>query len=201
MIELINTKKKTCLFEHLLEEECVQVDTETMGFDPHTCELLSLQLGTADGERQYVIDCKEVNISEVPLIKEILENVPSIYHNAKFDLRFLYHHGIFPREVMDTFLNECVLTTGLSHRGLGLDVVAFKYCDAVMTKDIRGSIHREGLSPRVIRYAADDVKFLKGIYDSQMERAKELDLERTHSMYLLLHIQSIVDSSWIQKDG
>jgi len=182
MIELINTKKNTFLFEHLLEEECVQVDTETTGFDPHTCELLSLQLGTADGERQYVIDCREVDISDVPLIKEILESVPSIYHNAKFDLRFLYHHGIFPRKVMDTFLNECVLTTGLSQRGLGLDVVAFKYCDAVMTKDIRGNIHREGLTPRVIRYAADDVKFLKAIYDSQMERAKELDLERTISL-------------------
>ena len=79
MIELINTKKNCNLFKHLLEEECVQVDTETMGFDPHTCELLSLQLGTADGECQYVIDCKEVNISEVPLIKEILRVfLPSI---------------------------------------------------------------------------------------------------------------------------
>lgn len=182
MIELIQNQKTTSLFKHLLEEECVQVDTETTGFDPHTCELLSLQLGTADGECQYVIDAREVDISKVPLIKEILETVPSIYHNAKFDLRFLYHNGIFPREVMDTFLNECVLTTGLSQRALGLDAVAFKYCDAVMTKDIRGSIHREGLSPRVIRYAADDVKFLKGIYDSQMELIKKHSLERTISL-------------------
>lgn len=182
MIELIQNQNTTDLFKHLLEEECVQVDTETTGFDPHTCELLSLQLGTADGECQYVIDAREVDISKVPLIKEILETVPSIYHNAKFDLRFLYHNGIFPREVMDTFLNECVLTTGLSQRALGLDAVAFKYCDAVMTKDIRGSIHREGLSPRVIRYAADDVKFLKGIYDSQMELIKKHSLERTISL-------------------
>jgi len=182
MIELIQNQKSSSLFKHLLEEECVQVDTETTGFDPHTCELLSLQLGTADGECQYVIDAREVDISKVPLIKEILETVPSIYHNAKFDLRFLYHNGIFPREVMDTFLNECVLTTGLSQRALGLDAVAFKYCDAVMTKDIRGNIHREGLSPRVIRYAADDVKFLKGIYDSQMELIKKHSLERTISL-------------------
>jgi len=182
MIELIQNQKTTSLFKHLLEEECVQVDTETTGFDPHTCELLSLQLGTADGECQYVIDAREVDISKVPLIKEILETVPSIYHNAKFDLRFLYHNGIFPREVMDTFLNECVLTTGLSQRALGLDAVAFKYCDAVMTKDIRGNIHREGLSPRVIRYAADDVKFLKGIYDSQMELIEKHSLERTISL-------------------
>ena len=182
MIELIQNQKSSSLFKHLLEEECVQVDTETTGFDPHTCELLSLQLGTADGECQYVIDAREVDISKVPLIKEILETVPSIYHNAKFDLRFLYHNGIFPREVMDTFLNECVLTTGLSQRALGLDAVAFKYCDAVMTKDIRGNIHREGLSPRVIRYAADDVKFLKGIYDSQMELIEKHSLERTISL-------------------
>lgn len=182
MIKLIKEKEQTSILKRFLSEECVQVDTETTGFDPYTCDLLSLQFGTPNGEDQYVIDCKEVNISEVPLIKEILETVPSIYHNAKFDLKYLYHQGIFPREVMDTFLNECILTTGLSQRGLGLDVVAFKYCDAVLTKDVRGSIHREGLSPRVIRYAADDVKFLKAIYDCQMEEAKKHGLERTISL-------------------
>lgn len=182
MIKLIKEKEQTSLFKGLLQDECVQVDTETTGFDPHTCELLSLQLGTSDGTCQYVIDAKEVNISEVPLIKEILETVPSIYHNAKFDLGFLHKQGIYPKEVMDTFLNECIITTGLSQRALGLDAVAFKYCDAVMTKDIRGSIHREGLTPRVVRYAADDVKFLKGIYDSQIEKVKELGLENTISL-------------------
>ena len=182
MIKLIKEKEQTSLFKGLLQDECVQVDTETTGLDPHTCELLSLQLGTSDGTCQYVIDAKEVNISEVPLIKEILETVPSIYHNAKFDLGFLHKQGIYPKKVMDTFLNECIITTGLSQRALALDAVAFKYCDAVMTKDIRGSIHREGLSPRVIRYAADDVKFLKGIYDSQMEKVAELGLENTISL-------------------
>tara|TARA_R100001463_G_scaffold26997_6_gene62857 strand:- start:8837 stop:10735 length:1899 start_codon:yes stop_codon:yes gene_type:complete len=182
MIKLITEKEQTSLFKGLLQDECVQVDTETTGFDPHTKELLSLQLGTSDGTCQYVIDAKEVNISEIPLIKEILETVPSIYHNAKFDLGFLHKHGIYPKEVMDTFLNECIITTGLSQRSLGLDAVAFKYCDAVMTKDIRGNIHREGLTPRVIRYAADDVKFLKAIYDSQMEKVAELGLERTISL-------------------
>ena len=64
MIKLIKEKEQTSLFKGLLQDECVQVDTETTGFDPHTCELLSLQLGTSDGTCQYVIDAKEVNISE-----------------------------------------------------------------------------------------------------------------------------------------
>lgn len=79
-------------------------DTETMGFDPYTKALLSMQIG--DGERQYVIDCTTVNPKRY---KKLLEKKELIMHNAKFDLKFLYRQEIVPTKVFDTFLAERIL--------------------------------------------------------------------------------------------
>ena len=155
--------------------ECgvIELDTETTGFDPHTCNLLTQQFGTEND--QFVIDNKTID----PMyFKPILEsNRLFILQNAKFDLRFFLKLGINIRNVYDTFLVECILTTGLEDRKLGLDALAMKYCGAVLDKSIRGGIHREGLTTRVVKYCADDVTYLKQIMDKQMEQVKKYNLE------------------------
>ena len=133
----------------------IALDTETRGFDPYTRDLISLQLG--DDKKQFVIDYSNVNIQ---LFKEIIEKKLILMQNAKFDLRFLYHHKIVPNKVYDTFLAERILTTGIPTARKGLDALVWKYCKQHMDKSVRGSIHREGLSARVIKYAGDDVKYL-----------------------------------------
>jgi DNA polymerase I-like protein with 3'-5' exonuclease and polymerase domains len=110
--------------------------------------------------------------------KPILEsNRLFILQNAKFDLKFFLKLGINIRNVYDTFLVECILTTGLEDRKLGLDALAMKYCGAVLDKSIRGGIHREGLTTRVVKYCADDVTYLKQIMDKQMEQVRKYNLE------------------------
>lgn len=155
--------------------ECgvIELDTETTGFDPHTCNLLTQQFGTEND--QFVIDNKTID----PMyFKPILEsNRLFILQNAKFDLRFFLKLGINIRNVYDTFLVECILTTGLEDRKLGLDALAMKYCGAVLDKSIRGGIHREGLTTRVVKYCADDVTYLKQIMDKQMEQVRKYNLE------------------------
>lgn len=90
----------------------IAVDTETTGFDPHTCDLLCLQLG--DEKNQFVIDLSSVSIQ---IYKELLETKELILQNAKFDLRFLYRYNIIPTKVFDTYLAEMVLTMGvLNHK-------------------------------------------------------------------------------------
>jgi ribonuclease D len=69
--------------EYLNELNSIAFDTETRGFDPYTCGLISAQFG--DGYKQYVVDCETVNIK---LYKELLETKEILMHNAKFDLRF-----------------------------------------------------------------------------------------------------------------
>lgn len=155
--------------------ECgvIELDTETTGFDPHTCNLLTQQFGTEND--QFVIDNKTID----PMyFKPLLEsNRLFILQNAKFDLRFFLKLGINIRNVYDTFLVECILTTGLEDRKLGLDALAMKYCGAVLDKSIRGGIHREGLTTRVVKYCADDVTYLKQIMDKQMEQVRKYNLE------------------------
>ena len=147
--------------------DVIGFDTETRGMDPFTKDLLSMQLG--DEERQYVVDC--LTVSPV-LYKELLESKVLIMHNAKFDLRFLLYYGIVSTKIFDTFLVERILTTGLDTVRRSLDAVVYRYCKIELDKTIRGNIHREGLSTRVIKYAADDVKYLH-----QVKRKQEVALE------------------------
>lgn len=159
--------------EYLQKLDIIGFDTETRGMDPHTCELLSMQLGDAD--TQFVVDCLTVSPR---LYKDLLESKVLIMHNAKFDLRFLYHHRITPTKVFDTFLAEKILTNGYDTIGRSLDVVVYRYCKKELDKSIRGNIHKEGLSTRVIKYAADDVVYLHQIMRKQQVKLEENKLHR-----------------------
>ena len=103
-------------------------------------------------------------------------------HNAKFDLRFLYYYQIVPTKIYDSFLIERILTTGIDTARRSLDAVAYKYCKIELDKTVRGHIHREGLSTRVIKYAADDVKYLHQIKRKQEVALEEMKLTKTASL-------------------
>jgi len=163
--------------DYLKNLDIIAYDSETRGFDPYTCELISIQLG--DGDKQYVVDTSTVNIN---LFKELLETKELIMHNAKFDLKFLYHKKIVPIKIFDSFLVERILTTGIDTARRSLDAVTYKYCKIELDKSIRGNIHREGLSGRVIKYAADDVKYLHQIKRKQEVALQEKNLTRTASL-------------------
>ena len=159
---------------YFAEQSEIELDTETTGLDPHTKELLCMQLGTPD--RQYVIDTTAVLISK---FKDLLEDKSKLFllQNAKFDLKFLFKHDIEVSNVYDTMLAECLLTSGHEDRSVGLKAIAKKYLDVDLDKSVRGNIHKEGLSDRVIVYAADDVRYLTPIKEAQMKQITELQLE------------------------
>lgn len=165
-------------------QEC-GVDTETRGFDPHTCNLLSIQFGNL--ETQFLIDCEKEQHLKRKLEIIFKLNKLWLFQNAKFDLRFLYHLNIRPDKVYDTFLAECVLYMGYNfsdenkphYIGTSLKALAKKYCNIDLDKTIRGNIHKEGLSNNVILYAINDVKYLSLIKDKQLTFIKEKQLEVT----------------------
>lgn len=165
------------VFNYFEEKDSFEFDTETGGFDPYTVELISAQFG--DAVNQYVVDTRTVDIKKfAPLFKgrEVL------MQNAKFDLKFLYRYGIVPDKVYDTMLAERVLTTGDKRARKGLDYLVWKYCKFELDKTVRGAIHREGLSTRVIKYAAEDVKFLGDIKRKQIVKIDESKLFRALSL-------------------
>lgn len=171
--------------DYFKNHSAIQLDTETRGFDPYTKELVCVQLG--DKENQYVIEYVD-RTTLLPLRELFLDRSKLfILHNAKFDLRFFLHQGIRIRNVFDTLLAECVLTTGFKSdkdkkawpeeiRDVSLEACAKKYCGARLDKDIRGKIHIEGLSIRVIKYAAEDVVYLEDIAIQQYLECQRLDL-------------------------
>lgn len=150
------------------------LDTETLGFDVYTKPLLSVQMGNRDN--QIVIDCKTIDILKY---KEFLESDRLfLLVNAKFDLKFFYHKRILINNLYDTYLAEKILYLGYppGMHGLGLKDQAKKYCGIDLDKTVRGNIIWEGLTERVIEYAADDVKYLEDIYEAQQKELEEQDL-------------------------
>lgn len=133
--------------------------------------MLSLQIG--DYDNQVVIDCDTMNIT---LLKHFLESKTLILQNAKFDLKFLFNYGIFPRKILDTYLQEEVLNMGRKDIRKSLDVLAQRYLKIVLSKEIRGKIFKEGLSDRVIKYGAKDVEVLFPISMRQRKRLQEDNL-------------------------
>ena len=146
-------------------------DSETKGFDAHSKALISLQIG--DYDTQYVVDCTTVDII---VFKSRLERITLIMQNGKFDLKFLYKAGIYPRKIYDTFVAERVIYCGLDYMRASLDHLTERYLGIHLDKSVRIDIPKEGLSPRVISYAADDIKYLVKIREGQLKEAKTKDL-------------------------
>lgn len=145
----------------------VELDTETMGLDPYTKELLTVQLGCADF--QVVIDCTSVDIY---LFKGYMENPQRIFlgWNIKFDLKFLYHQRIIPMRVYDGYLAEKLLWLGYpaGMHEMSLKAASINYLGVDMDKSVRGKIIQTGLTEDVIVYAAGDVSYLGKIRDKQL---------------------------------
>ena len=165
------------LISFLEDNNVIGVDNETTGLNVHTSNILSIQFGNQ--HIQFVVDCNQYDITK---LKPYLED-PSklqIYHNAKFDLKFLYKHNIYPVNIYDTFLAECILKTGYDRNEseLSLKDLGYKYVQVELDKSVRGIIHREGLSERVIIYGASDVEYLELIMEAQLIEIKKYELER-----------------------
>lgn len=145
----------------------VELDTETMGLDPYTKELLTVQLGCADF--QVVIDCASVDIQ---LFKNYIENPQRMLlgWNIKFDLKFLYHQRIIPMKVYDGYLAEKLLWLGYpaGMHEMSLKAASIHYLGVDMDKSVRGKIIQTGLTEDVIMYAAGDVSYLGKIRDKQL---------------------------------
>jgi len=179
-------------FEDKIE---IQVDTETEGFFDHKNKIISLQIG--DEQNQYVIDFKYMTDKEKKLVEQdILDNSRKIkiFHNAKFDISFLWFHGFKICSIYDTMLAEIILNAGrvVEDGFYSLGKTCMRYCQVELDKSIRGIIHREGLSSRVIFYAAEDVEHLSKIKEVQMKQLIQLGLgkENTQDIHTVLGLEN-----------
>lgn len=158
----------------------VGLDTETEGFSPFLKKLLLLQLGNRDF--QIVIDCTTIDIK---LYKEYLESDRLfIGWNLKFDVKFLFYHGIVLTKLYDGFIAEKMRWLGYPSgmHSLSLKSAGENYLGIELDKSIRGEIiWRKELTDEIIIYSANDVKYLEDIMNKQLEillpRGQKLALE------------------------
>lgn len=159
----------------LLEEPILGADTETEGFSPYTKKLLTIQLGTEDF--QIVWDCTSYDVA---MLKPILENpqIKTIWWNYKFDAQFLYHHRIIPVNIYDGMLAEKLMWLGYPSgmHSMSLKSAGELYCGVELDKTVRGKIVKVGITPEVIVYAANDVKYEIPIYKAQLKALEQKDL-------------------------
>jgi DNA polymerase-1 len=173
-------------------------DTETTGFDPYVDRILSYQFGNND--IQYVVDASQYPIE---LLEDELNNPELILliHNAKFDLKFLYHIGIYPHAVWDTYLGEGVLHKGDNTVRKSLEATVNRYLNYFLNKTIRGRIFREKFSERVIKYCAEDVKFLPDVKSTQVARLNMHNLMDSMSLEnLFVKVLTYIEYSGIYLD-
>lgn len=168
----LSTMQDCILWLNTLTE--VDLDTETEGMFNHNNKIVMLQMHN-DGVT-YIIDTRYNDIKPLKRLEEIIVNG----QNLKFDYKFLKFHGIELNNIYDTFLAECVLTTGLEERELGLAALAKKYCNITLDKSVRNQFIGLSGSPFTesqIVYGVGDVTCLKEIKTKQLERINELGLK------------------------
>ena len=144
------------------------VDTETEGFDFTCKKMIMFQIG--DENKQFVIDTRVVDIEP---LRDILESkdIIKIFHNAKFDYKFIKRWGNIECEgIYDTFLTERVINCGKDGVRYGLKDVCKKYLNVELNKDVRNQFI--GLTGQPFRddqivYGAKDVLYLLGVMDNK----------------------------------
>lgn len=175
--KIISVEESLRLLESL---NIVGLDTETEGFSPFLKKLLTLQLGNR--YFQVVIDCTTVDVRKY---KEYLESDRLfIGWNLKFDVKFLFYHGIIPRNLYDGFLAEKMRWLGWPSgmHSLSLKTAGENYLGVELDKTVRGQIiWKKELTDEIVEYAANDVRYLEDIMNAQTailyERGQKLALE------------------------
>ena len=167
--------------EKLEKEPIIAIDTESTGFDPYTCKVLLIQIGTPDFT--YIFDTRVLHLKENGRFKALIENPKTIklMQNGKFDYGFLKHHfGIEIANIFDVMLAEGILTAGLKG-GMGLislKTLVNQYLEIDLEKETRNTfINYTGkITEQQLIYSALDTLMLFPIFEQQVEKLKNEQL-------------------------
>ena len=163
--------------EYCKDKKVLGVDTETEGFDFTTKKMIMFQIGDADN--QYIIDTRFISIEPLRSILES-KNIIKIFHNAKFDYKFIKKWSDITCEgIYDTFLVELVISCGKS-LGYGLKDLCKRYLNVELNKDVRNQfigLTGQPYKDDQIVYGAKDVEYLCKIKELQLKTIQKYKLE------------------------
>jgi len=168
-------------------------DTETTGLDFRTDSLRLVQIATPD--HAYLFDVRRIPVEALfPLF-----STPRrwLFHNAKFDLKFLVSAGCpWPDTVFDIMLASQVLKAGLRVRH-SLEEVVEQELGRALPKHLQTADWSGELSPAQCEYAARDAGVLWPLYDRLHPALAEAGLERAAE----IEFRCVKALAWLELAG
>lgn len=170
------------------DDKVIALDTETAGLDAYTCPLWSIQLGNRNGIN-ILFPYNALNEGGRNLLREYLHGKTILAHNCRFDFKMLKVNGFRITSAWDTLNTEKAIYAGKYFTFSLKEVVKRRFgvsLDKEVVRDFydgtfEALINEKGTwaawEQKYIDYGLDDIRYLFDIYDSQVEEAKELDME------------------------
>lgn len=159
----------TNFLEHLETQPEVALDTEADSLHCYFEKLCLIQVGCEGG--LHLID----PLVGLPISKffEALHGKTLLFHDADYDLRLLRRSGVFP----DTDIFDTMIAARLcGEPQLGLAALVEKYFGVKLSKASRkANWGMRPLSPEMIEYALNDVRYLRELAAIFREKLEELD--------------------------
>lgn len=186
---LIQDERELHFFEAFLDQNKLTelfIDIETTGLDPFSGDVILVTvMGRGNAFLIHLIRMDVVSRLHVSnILHRVLENpsIVKVFHNGKFDLKFIKHQVLSGRKTLiqnlfDTYLAERILRAGFSAKdGYSLGALARKYLNHDLKKDEQTTFTEADFTQAQIEYAVNDVKVLEPIYKRQIEELKKSDL-------------------------
>lgn len=188
-----NSEDFSAACELINKEKIIAVDTEFIR-ESYTQPLLCLVQMMA-GEEIFVIDPSRVDVS---LLKQPLENteIMKIFHDARQDIENFRLYGINVVNCYDTQLAEMLLNTNETE---SYGTLVQRYVGKFLKKShtLSDWAHRP-LSKNQLNYACEDVCFLRGIYEKQMHKLRQLGREDWLQSAIIPSIESY-EAIWFKQ--
>jgi ribonuclease D len=188
--------------EGLVWGDCVAIDTETMGLNPHRDRLCLVQLSAGDGTA-HIVQFRDGDY-RAPNLGRLLTDpaVTKLFHFARFDLATIKHHlGVMVEPVYCTKIASRLIRTYTDRHGLKdlcKDLLGVDLSKQQQSSDWGAA----DLSPEQLKYAASDVLHLHALRARlEVMLVREGRRELAESCFRFLPARALLDlGGWTDPD-
>ena len=153
-------------------QKFITVDTEFIREVDKVPLLCLIQIATKS--KSYIVDPTSVDLD---FLKPFFANpnLKKVFHDAKQDMEILQNYGFEINNFYDTQLYEMVLST---KENISYQSIVLNYTGKKLKKDCGMSDWTQRpLNKKQLKYASEDVTYLRKVYNSQVAKLKQLGRE------------------------
>jgi len=164
-------------YKRLINSKIIGCDTETSSLSARQGKLLSIQF--SDGEFTVLVPfLAEIGIGSLEKLLSD-EKITKVFHNAKFDLKFLHKHSFWVRNVFCTMIAEKIITKG-ANQSISLAETLYRYFGVNLDKSQRLTFTDQNWdgywTKELTEYAVLDVFYLPRLMIEQRKFLEKLGL-------------------------